>query len=104
MANHQRKLVLARMDEVFSTAAKERSQREDFVRDPHDTLSVPVWVLYEREKMHEAVNAERAALGLDPVSVLEVIKVENCAKGHVDYQRKFVLYCTELVFGDWGGP
>lgn len=100
--------VIKNLDDVFSKAAnrKERDKRQEWVRDPLDlnNWTVPEWVLHERDAMIAAVNAERSKIGKPPIDPQEVFRVENCAKGHVDYQRKFVLYCTELVFDDWRGP
>lgn len=100
----QRQAVNTRIDIVFSEAARKRREREEFVRDPDDNMLVPGWILYEREQMKAAVNAERAKLGKGEVDPKKLLRVEHAAMGHVDYQRKFVLYCTELVFDDWRGP
>lgn len=55
------------------------------------------WMVFEREVMFNFVNDERAALGKKPVTMDEIKRVEACASGHVDYTRKFSLYCSELV-------
>lgn len=103
-----RQFVIKNLDDVFTKAAapKERNKRQEWVRDPLDldNYSVPEWVLYERGEMITAVNAERAKIGKPAIDPRQVFRVENCAKGHIDYQRKFVLYCSELVFDDWQGP
>lgn len=85
------------LDEVFNAAADERPARQDQVRDPHDGYMVPAWVLYERDQMFDVVTRERAKLGKGPVPLERVVRAEMSAKGHVDYQRKFVLGCAELV-------
>ena len=58
------------------------------------------WITYERERMHEEVNRLRAQLGKGPVELAKVKKAESAAMGHVDYQRKLVLYCRDLVLED----
>lgn len=102
--NHRTE-VRKRITEVFDKAAKERKKREDWVKDPYDndhrTLG---WVIFERDKMFDAVTRERAMLGKGPIPMQKLVRVENCAKGHVDYALKFCLYATELVFDDWRGP
>jgi hypothetical protein len=92
-----------RFDEILAKAMKERGDRQEFIPDPHDTHQNPAWVLFERQTMHDTVNAERQARGLQPIPISAVVRVERCASGHVDYQRKFALYCAELVLGEWRG-
>jgi hypothetical protein len=64
---------------------------------------IPEWVLFERTQMHEAVNKERRRFHKESIDVKTIIRAENCAKGHSDYQSKLVLYCTELVFDSFVG-
>jgi len=52
------------------------------------------WVIYERQVMLEAVNTARFNRGLSPLT--NVDSAERCAVGHIDYTRKFALYCAEL--------
>lgn len=33
------------------------------------------------------------------IELNEVMRVERCASGHCDYQRKFAMYCRELQIG-----
>lgn len=87
-----------RMERVFDSAASQRKRRTEWVNGEL------AWVTYEREQMHKAVNEERAKLGLDPIGIEEVRRVETCASGHTDYWRKFTLYCSELAVGNWRGP
>lgn len=93
-----------RLDGTLAKAMKERKKRQEFIADPHDTHDNPAWVLFERQTMHDAVNKERKTLGKQPVPITQVVRVERSASGHVDYQRKFALYCAELVLGEWRGP
>jgi hypothetical protein len=69
---------------AFSTAAKQRKKRAD-------------WILFEREAMTDAVNLERSRLGKSPVSIHDVEMKEQNAVGHSDYTEKFALGCAELV-------
>jgi hypothetical protein len=93
--------VLASMKGVFETAAKERKSRQEMVADPVDP-AWPIfgWILFEREQMHAAVNAERARRGLSPVDVQLVVRADRLASGHSDYSSKYPLYCTEIALGE----
>jgi hypothetical protein len=55
------------------------------------------WILEEREVMFRAVNVERMWLGKGPMSYDAVLRVENSAKGHTDYTRKYAQACAFLV-------
>jgi hypothetical protein len=55
------------------------------------------WILYERGVMLEAVNVIRLERDLPLVTLAEIEKVEALATGHVDYSRKFALYCAEMA-------
>jgi hypothetical protein len=55
------------------------------------------WMLYERGVMLDAVNAERLKRGLDLVTLADIERAEIPATGHVDYSRKFALYCAEMA-------
>ena len=92
--------VLDLMLKIFQDAAKERESRKDFISDPLDNNRfVPEWVLFERQKMFNAVNYERASHGFGPVEQKEIFRVEQMACGHTDYAHKYALYCTELALG-----
>ena len=93
--------VLASMKSVFDAAAKERKKRQEMVTDPTDP-AWPVfgWILFERERMHAAVNAERARRGLSPADVKLIVRADRLASGHSDYASKYPLYCTEIALGE----
>jgi len=55
------------------------------------------WVRYERDVMFRLVNAIRLKNDAPQATLFDVMKVENQAEGHVDYSRKFALYCAELA-------
>lgn len=100
----QRQFMIKTLGAVFSEAAGQRNQRSEFVRDMTDNTHVPGWVIYEREQMFGAINAERAKMGKEPIELRSYVRAENCAKGHSDYAKKLALYATELVFDDFRGP
>lgn len=77
---------------VLTKAQEERSRRSPYGPDG--------WIQFERSTLHAAVNAERLARGCMSIPVDHVERVERLANGHVDYSRKFALYCAELVFKD----
>lgn len=58
---------------------------------------VVAWRVREIEEMTKKLNELRSTVGADPLSESKVHEVEMQAAGHVDYGRKFALYCAELV-------
>ncbi len=84
---------------VLRDASRQRGKRGDFVPDGPGA-TVPGWVLFERDAMRAAVDAERAARGLPPVEPDRIIRVERLACGHVDYMEKYALYCAEMALGE----
>ena len=86
-----------RFDEILAKAMQKRGSRQELVRDPFESYRTPGWVLFERETMLNAINAERQAAGLPAILIDAVVNVERRACGHSDYQWKFSLYCSELV-------
>lgn len=94
-AEHKR--FLAVRDELLKrlrAAAKHRDTRPEL-----DANGEPAWVAYERQVMHEEVNAYRRDAGLPEIDLAEVARVERQACGHVDYADKYALYCAELACG-----
>jgi len=85
--------------DVFSKAAEQRKSRDKWVPDPLEGRNSLEWVIFERQTMLAEVNRLRAERGLDPVDEKRVLQVEQMACGHVDYARKFALYCAELADG-----
>lgn len=85
--------------EFLAKLQKERSQRPDFI----DVVirgrisKEPSWAVFEVQGMHTEVNRFRAGVGQPEVSMDDIWRVEGSARGHVDYSRKFSLYCTELA-------
>jgi len=87
-------MLLQLMDQmlrVLSRAQELRPQKSEWIGDELE------WVIYEREVMLQAINAVRLQRGRPGVTIHEVMRMENCAAGHVDYSRKFALYSAELA-------
>ena len=82
---------------TLSKAQDERPNKKAFVPSPDDKYPEPEWVLYERETMLSLVNEQRAKDGKPPINREELLRAERTACGHVDYSRKFALYCAELA-------
>lgn len=62
--------------------------------EPHS--GQPAWVCFEMMSMYWAVNDYRQMHELPPVALAQVQDAERQASGHIDYTRKFALYCAEL--------
>lgn len=88
-----------KMLKVLVVAQDHRKERQDMVpsNNPREKYPEIGWVVYERQVMFDAVNTERTNRGLEPIGIEEVARVETTATGHVDYTRKFALYCAELA-------
>jgi HD-like signal output (HDOD) protein len=67
--------------------------------DQRDSRPGLTWIEAERSAMHTAVNSLRSRWGLPEVNIAAIERVENMARGHVDYIHKFALYCAELALG-----
>lgn len=80
-----------RIEKIFNSAAAQRKTRNTWVNGEL------AWVVFEREQMFKVVNEERSKLGLSPIGIEAVRRVESSAVGHSDYWRKFTLYCAGLV-------
>lgn len=96
-----RRAIQDQMLQTFQVAAKDRDKRKDYVPVPGDpTWGEPGYVAFERDVMLKAVNKERSARGMAPVSLQDFMRVEQLAVGHTDYATKFSLYCAELAVGE----
>jgi hypothetical protein len=58
------------------------------------------WVVFERTRLLDLVNQERARLNKPPVDIDAVMRVENSAVGHFDYTSKLALGAADLVLAD----
>lgn len=93
--------LLSQMRGVFDKATKERKKRQEMVEDPLDPgWKTFGWILFEREQMHKAVNAERARRGLMAADVKFIARADRLASGHSDYFSKYPLYCAEIALGE----
>lgn len=82
--------------EVLQAAQQERGRRGEFVPGP-DGREELAWVIYERQRMLDAVNELRAKAASSPVTLDAVIRAETTACGHSDYTSKFAIACADLV-------
>lgn len=77
--------------EAIGVALEARgSASDDFERDPVNKECR--YVVRMCQRMVEMIA--RPDVGLK-----EVMRVERCASGHCDYQRKFAMYCREFQMG-----
>ena len=103
----ERDEVRARMVARFEELAKERPQRSQLIRTEKAFLSGTkfmetelAWGPFEREGMLQLINEERAKRGLPSTTMVYVDRADRQAAGHVDYARKFTLYCAEIALGE----
>lgn len=80
-----------RIHAALVAAQAERPKRQEMNGDE------PEWVVFERNTMWGAVNAARAEIGLPPVLLTDILRVEQQAVGHSDYAMKYALYCAEFA-------
>ncbi|WP_138418777.1 hypothetical protein [Sinomonas gamaensis] len=78
---------------ALEKAVLERPARQEFVD------GLPGWVSHEREVMHEAVNAERVRIGLPPVDIEEVRRVEARAFGRHSFAARWAIGCACIALG-----
>jgi len=86
----------------LSLAQHERSQRQAEIpsNNPNSRHKELGWVVFERQVMFDAVNAERQVHKLPPINMETFIsKVETLALGHSDYTHKLALYGAEMAHG-----
>jgi hypothetical protein len=72
-------------------AQEQRPSRQDMVGDE------PGWVVFERNVMRTEVDRIRADHSLPPVTDDAILRAEHLATGHVDYTKKYALYCAEAA-------
>ena len=80
----------------------QRDQKRGMINDPVEggQWQVPEWQVFERDTMFTEVNKWRKERGFDAINMQQLLKVEQFAVGHVDYARKFALYCAKLGCGE----
>lgn len=93
-----RRALIALFIAELTKAQQERSERED-ITDSGE----PEWAVFEREKLLELVNAERASRGIPPATMEAGIRVENSAVGYFDYTRTLAIGAADLVLAEGGG-
>ena len=92
------KKLIQHFEEVFEATAASRSKYQERVQHPiYPKQTCTLWHVHEVNAMTAEVNRLRLQLGKEPVALEAVYRVETQACGHVDYARKFSLYCAELV-------
>jgi len=64
---------------------------------PNPTKGVHLTVAAMHTAMVDAVNVYRSRSGWASASLADVVRVEQFALGHSDYDTKFALYCCELA-------
>lgn len=106
--NHMERIeVRQRMTQRFETLVKERPKRDHLVKTqksyPSGTTYKETefaWGPFERDGMLQTINEIRAQNGIEPATMVHVDRADRQAAGHVDYARKFVLYCAEIALGE----
>ncbi len=94
-------LMIQKMKTVLVDAQEERGQKKNFQPDPIADIKVqPEWILFERQALLQAVNAQRKIRGFPDITEAELYRVECFASGHCDYTAKFALYSAELALGE----
>jgi len=78
---------------------KLRKERKGYAHDENGKSELE-WITREREFMLQQVNIERARLFKPAKMMADIRRVEIMAQGHIDYTRKFAIYCAELVLLD----
>jgi hypothetical protein len=101
MTLHNHQELIKKMKGILTQAQTERNSRDKWVESNNPLEKHPElgWVVYERQVMFNAVNVERAANGLNPIAMKELVMAETMTTGHSDYTSKFALYCAELAEG-----
>ena len=87
--------VFERRFEEFRAALVSAQHERDYM--PVKDMETPYWNTYEMLVMWKLVNAKRYGHDRPMLPFSEVQKAEQMASGHVDYTKKFALYCAELV-------
>jgi uncharacterized protein YkwD len=95
------------MEGRLSLAQHQRSQRQAEIpsNNPNSRHKELGWVVFERQAMFDALNAERQVHKLPPITMETFIdRVETLAYGHSDYTHKLALYCAEMAHGRIPAP
>ena len=94
----ERKARIDHFRSVLLSAAEHRRERDDFVPSAENRYGQETgWVVYERDQMHAAVNAELAKRGQPPAARDDILYIERQACGHSDYVAQWAIRCADLV-------
>lgn len=63
----------------------------------------PEWIQKEHEEMLTEVNIQLATRCRKPITLEDLVKIEQNALGHSDYSSKFSLYLAEVILGTYKG-
>ncbi|WP_143765246.1 hypothetical protein [Catenulispora acidiphila] len=96
--NVDRRALIARFADEIS-----KVQQERYLRGGVTDSGELEWVVFEREKLLDLVNAELAKFSKSPVDMAAVMLIENSAVGHIDYTQKLAIRAAELVLSE-GDP
>lgn len=88
------KFVINDLFKILVAAQSERKLRQEWI----DAENEPLWVLYERQVMLDAINDYRGMLGKPPVLIEPVLQAETWSSGHCDYTSKLSVHGAEIVF------
>lgn len=97
LTNPEHRLHMTRFEELRKALVQAQALRQWM---PMEDDKTPYWNTYEMLTVWGLVNQFRKALDKGPVLWENVVRVEQMAAGHVDYTKKFALYCAELVLED----
>lgn len=89
-----------RLHAVLRDAAKDRWRQQCFTHSGHGTELA--WVISERSLMLGEINAWRRERWLPPVTIDEVLRMEQSAAGHADYAETLVDGCVQLALKGTG--
>jgi hypothetical protein len=87
----ERRALIALFVTELAKAQQERPARPDVTDGELE------WVVFERDKLLELINRERAKLGKSQVDRPTVMQIEQSAVGHFDYTQKLAIRAAELV-------
>jgi hypothetical protein len=87
---------------ILMTEQALRDQRRGTKAPSIDALGRDIatleWIAAEHNAMRNAVNDLRVERGLPVIDPMLIARAEQSAAGHVDYTKKYALYCADLVF------
>lgn len=88
-------IVRESLKDVCDIAARERDTRQGTLTNPGTGVEEPEWAVFERRCLWFAVNVWRQTLGLPPVLLSDIERLEARATS----RDQLVFFCSELVAG-----